>query len=405
MNLLGDMRGRAAWVVFGAMVCQLGLAYGFVLSPLAGGMIDEFGWTAAEYGAARSFQLPGMALATPVAGYLVLRLGARSIVLVSAAIMALAVFGMSRIDSLWQFMALAALMGVGMAGIGDITMGALVVRWVERGRGKALGLVYAGSNLGGALFAPVAAWLAATTDWRSALVWLAIGGGLVLVPLGASLLREPETREPPLVPDAGGPTVDVLAENLDLRRAIRTRSFWILAFTLLSMFFFYLSMNTHLVLFLENVGLDNQTATGWYALAIAMGLAVKLASGFIADLMQPKHVLVLDQALFTAASAIALLVPGTGSIELFVITYGICTAGRDVAYPLAVVDCFGARYLGEIYGVLNLALLPGGFIGPIFAGWVVDRFGSYDIAFVCFSILNLTALALLFSLRRERRLA
>jgi MFS family permease len=405
MNLLGDMRGRAAWVVFGAMVCQLGLAYGFVLSPLAGGMIDEFGWTAAEYGAARSFQLPGMALATPVAGYLVLRLGARSIVLVSAAIMALAVFGMSRIDSLWQFMALAALMGVGMAGIGDITMGALVVRWVERGRGKALGLVYAGSNLGGALFAPVAAWLAATTDWRSALVWLAIGGGLVLVPLGASLLREPETREPPLVPDAGGPTVDVLAENLDLRRAIRTRSFWILAFTLLSMFFFYLSMNTHLVLFLENVGLDNQTATGWYALAIAMGLAVKLASGFIADLMQPKHVLVLDQALFTAASAIALLVPGTGSIELFVITYGICTAGRDVAYPLAVVDCFGARYLGEIYGVLNLALLPGGFIGPIFAGWVVDRFGSYDIAFVCFSLLNLTALALLFTLRRERRLA
>jgi MFS family permease len=171
------------------------------------------------------------------------------------------------------------------------------------------------------------------------------------------------------------------------------------------MFFFYLSMNTHLVLFLENVGLDNQTATGWYALAIAMGLAVKLASGFIADLMQPKHVLVLDQALFTAASAIALLVPGTGSIELFVITYGICTAGRDVAYPLAVVDCFGARYLGEIYGVLNLALLPGGFIGPIFAGWVVDRFGSYDIAFVCFSLLNLTALALLFTLRRERRLA
>jgi MFS family permease len=405
MNLLGDMRGRAAWVVFGAMVCQLGLAYGFVLSPLAGGMIDEFGWTAAEYGAARSFQLPGMALATPVAGYLVLRLGARSIVLVSAAIMALAVFGMSRIDSLWQFMALAALMGVGMAGIGDITMGALVVRWVERGRGKALGLVYAGSNLGGALFAPVAAWLAATTDWRSALVWLAIGGGLVLVPLAASMPREPETREPPLVPDAGGPTVDVLAENLDLRRAIRTRSFWILAFTLLSMFFFYLSMNTHLVLFLENVGLDNQTATGWYALAIAMGLAVKLASGFIADLMQPKHVLVLDQALFTAASAIALLVPGTGSIELFVITYGICTAGRDVAYPLAVVDCFGARYLGEIYGVLNLALLPGGFIGPIFAGWVVDRFGSYDIAFVCFSLLNLTALALLFTLRRERRLA
>ena len=27
MSLLGDIRGRAAWVVFGCMLCQLGLAY------------------------------------------------------------------------------------------------------------------------------------------------------------------------------------------------------------------------------------------------------------------------------------------------------------------------------------------------------------------------------------------
>jgi predicted MFS family arabinose efflux permease len=286
---------------------------------------------------------------------------------------------------------------------------------VERGRGKALGFVYAGSNLGGLLFAPLAAWLAATSGWRTALVWLAAGGALVLVPLGAALLRGPDGGDAPRAPSRSEPEPEPEPEPelepepasrddtaLDLRQAIHTRSFWILAFTLFSMFFFYLSLNTHLVLFLEQAGLDNQTATGWYSTAIGMGFVVKLASGFIADWMTPKRAILLDQALFAVASLLVLFVPGRGFLELFVISYGICTAMRDVAYPLAVADCFGAKYLAQIYGVLTLTLLPGGFIGPVFTGWIRDRFGSYDLAFICFALLNLTALVLLFGLRRER---
>ena len=66
-------------------------------------------------------------------------------------------------------------------------------------------------------------------------------------------------------------------------------------------------------------------------------------------------------------------------------------------------DCFGSKYLAVIYGILTLTLLPGGFLGPIFAGAVADRFGSYDLAFVCFAIVNLTGFLLLFGLRRETR--
>jgi MFS family permease len=382
------------------MLCQLGLAYGFVLSPLAGAMIDELGWSRAEYGTARSVQLIGMALATPVAGFLLVRFGARPVAFVSAGVMGLAVFGMSRVETLWQFMALTALLGVGLAGIGDVTMGAAVARWVEQGRGKALGFVYMGSNLGGFVFAPVTAWLAASVGWRESLVWLAIGGGLVLVPLGASLIREPRADEAPGAVSVAGASPRV-GGDLDLRAALRTRSFWILAYVLFAMFFFYLAMNTHLVLFFENVGLDNQTATGWYGAAIGMGFAIKLVSGFVADQMSPKRVILLDQGLFTAAALVVLLVPVPGFLQVFVVTYGICTAARDVAVPLAVAHCFGSKYMAEIYGVLTLTLLPGGFLGPIFAGAVADRTGSYDTAFVCFAGLNLLGLLSLFGLRRE----
>ncbi len=40
-SLTGDIRGRAAWVVFGCLVCQMGLGFGYVLNPLAREIIGE----------------------------------------------------------------------------------------------------------------------------------------------------------------------------------------------------------------------------------------------------------------------------------------------------------------------------------------------------------------------------
>jgi hypothetical protein len=48
-----------------------------------------------------------------------------------------------------------------------------------------------------------------------------------------------------------------------------------------------------------------------------------------------------------------------------------------------------------------LTLFPGGVLGPVFAGAVFDRFGSYVPAFAAFTVLNALALAALFALRSE----
>ena len=58
--------------------------------------------------------------------------------------------------------------------------------------------------------------------------------------------------------------------------------------------------------------------------------------------------------------------------------------------------------MAEIYGLLMLGLLPGGALGPLFAGAVYDRFGSYDVAFQTFAALNLLSFLALFLVRDER---
>ena len=56
----------------------------------------------------------------------------------------------------------------------------------------------------------------------------------------------------------------------------------------------------------------------------------------------------------------------------------------------------------RIYGFLMLTLLPGGTLGPIFAGVVHDRTGSYELAFQLFAVLNAVSFVLLMFLRDER---
>ncbi|MGH7859006.1 MAG: hypothetical protein ACREQY_16895, partial [Candidatus Binatia bacterium] len=57
------------------------------------------------------------------------------------------------------------------------------------------------------------------------------------------------------------------------------------------------------------------------------------------------------------------------------------------------------RHLARIYGAIMLMLLPGGVLGPVFAGYAFDAFGSYRIAFTSFALLNVVAVAALALLR------
>ena len=70
-DVLGDIRGRAAWVVFACLICQIGVGFNYGLSPLAPDMLAEFGWSRALFsslqwpqGVVIAFASPAMLIAT-----------------------------------------------------------------------------------------------------------------------------------------------------------------------------------------------------------------------------------------------------------------------------------------------------------------------------------------------------
>ena len=62
-EIVGDMRGRALVVVLGCLICQMGLAFGYLFAGLATDILDEMGWTRGDYSFARIPQLAMMAAA------------------------------------------------------------------------------------------------------------------------------------------------------------------------------------------------------------------------------------------------------------------------------------------------------------------------------------------------------
>lgn len=392
---------RALLVVFGGLICQMGLGYNYVFGALAPDVIAEFGWTKAEFSGARTPQLWIMALASPMVGFLVVRFGARAVLTCSTVLLGVAFLMLSGISALWQLYAILALQALSVTGLGDITVGQMVSRWFGRHRGLALGIVYTGSNLGGALLVRSTSFLAEPGAWRD--IYQAMGGAalLFMLPVAFFCVREPRGMEGVV---ASPSSADVGERDLTLSEAFRTRSFWILAVAMFTFFFYFVAILDHLVLHLGEQGYSRVDAQAHLSNAILLGMASKIGFGWIADRLEPRTATLLDFGLLAVSSLFLVMPPHPVFVWAFVLLFGFAAAARDVVYPVILVHCFGVRSMAEIYGALMLAL-PAGALGSWFAASISDGSGGYGLAFVTFAITNVIAFAALVFVRDERRAA
>jgi nitrate/nitrite transporter NarK len=161
-----------------------------------------------------------------------------------------------------------------------------------------------------------------------------------------------------------------------------------------------MGVSRHLPLYLVDVGFTQVEAALMIAEVTFLGVLAKIGVGLLADRWPAKTALLVNFAVVVIASLLLLGIKEyRGLAYPFVIAHGLATMAQNVVYPLIVAWCFGTRYLAAIYGMLMLALLPGGLIGPITLGYMHDWLGSYDLAFQVLAGLNLVCFAMLAALR------
>ncbi len=380
-------------ILFFISIIDGGFTYIFsaFLKPLS----EEFGWSRAQTSFALSLYLLVAGLVLPLWGWLVDRIGVRIVYLVSALIDGVALLLLSYVQSLAAFYILYLFLGIGLAGIGPMSVGKVVTQWFVAKRGRAMGIALVGAGMGGLVLVPVAGFLIAEFSWRTAyqlLALLSLGGMLPLVwffltdtpeekglvPLGQESLSENSAAETEEIILAPG--------DWTLKEALHTSTFWLLGAAFCLGILATSAIVAHQVALLQDAGMTLGLASTIAGVVLGVTMGGRFLVGWISERIPHPHY-ILFFCLVIQAVGVGMLLGlsslGFWVLAIFVPLFGLGYGGLIVLWPLVVSHDFGLRSFGAIAGVLGTVLLCfGGALGPVIGGAIYDSTGSYQWVFI-----------------------
>ncbi|MCX5826258.1 MAG: MFS transporter, partial [Deltaproteobacteria bacterium] len=177
-------------------------------------------------------------------------------------------------------------------------------------------------------------------------------------------------------------------------QATRTKAFWVLICLNSLIPFAQAGINFHIYPFLTDQGFSQTTAV-WILTTFAVsGMAGSAAWGILTEKFRIQNLLaanVMGNGLIFLLLYWAVQFKfdgalGTAIIFLLTALHGLFHGGRNPMIPVIWANFFGRRSLGSIYSLGNPFYFTANAIGPVFAGFFFDLFGSYAFPFYFFVI-------------------
>jgi sugar phosphate permease len=348
-------------------------------------MLREFGWTR---GALKFRDLLTMALAgllSPLAGAIADKYGLKAMMIGGALLLTGSLLLYGQIGSAMQMYGIHILFAVVLATCGIVMAVILVTRWFVKYRGTATGIVMVGTSMGGAIYPAIGASLLNSYSWRTSLMIFAAFPALLVVVLALFVRERPSDMGLlPLGAEATGPGKTFVAGGMDYSDAIRTPSFWLIAFAGMCTFYSILGVSSNLILHLRGMGYSIPDAAHTLSWLFMMGLAGKFLFGYLADHFDHKRVLQVNLVIMLAGS-LALASVSAAAIWPFIILFGLGWGGIYTLLQLLTMDAFGLKAAGRILGTRTVIDSIGGGLGPFVTGYLFDRTGAYQVSFLVVS--------------------
>jgi sugar phosphate permease len=390
------------WVIVGIVffVSLIDGGFTYIFSAFLKPLAQEFGWSRAETAGAFSLYLLASGFVLPLWGWLADHHGVRVVFLLSALIDGIALFLLSYVDSLFIYYVLYFFLGVGLGGIGPMSVGKIISLWFVEKRGRAVAIALIGAGAGGLVLVPLTGFLIETFNWRVAyqgLGVLALGGMFPLV--WFFLSDKPEERGlVPLGQDSHttnstdtqkehGPEL----EGWTLKEALYSPAFWLLGVAFCLGLMAALAVIAHQVAFLQDTGLTLEGASTIAGIALGVSMGGRFVTGWVSERARHLHP-VIALCLAVQAVGVGLLLCldflGFGGVILFALLFGSGYGGLVVLWPLTISHDFGLRAFGAIAGTLGtVAASFGGAVGPVLVGALYDHTGDYFWGFLACAVM------------------
>jgi MFS family permease len=375
------------WVIVGALFATLFLIWG----PLnAGGVffvpvVQHFGWSRGFFSLLVGVGPLAAGISSPVAGWLMDRIGARKVMIAGASMVSLGYVALSRANSATEFLLIFIVLGVGVTASTIIPSALVITNWFEENRGLALGIAFAGMPLGGTVVTLYANYVVQHYGFRTGYFAMAVPIALVVIPLLMAFVRtRPDLSAASPVSPAGA---GLPLPGLELREAFRSRSFWMIAIAVLLFAASDVGIRVHLIPYLTGIGYTPTLAAGLFAAMFIFSADGSFAVGSLADRAGGRITLT---AVFVVASVGVAALLGAAhfaSAALFIVVFGLVRETHVL--PLVINESLGLRRLGSILGFLALFTTIGFAAGPAIAGRIFDVTGSYNGAWILFMAMAL----------------
>ncbi|MCL4370125.1 MAG: MFS transporter, partial [Chloroflexi bacterium] len=336
-------------------------------------------------------------LSGPLMGTLLARIGPRRVMVAGIAltITGLVTFLFTR--QLWQlFFFWGVFTGLGTGAVSS-SLGAIVAtNWFKAQRGTVIGLFSTALSVGQLLFVPILLALTVSGGWRTAVIFLAAVGGILIVP--AALLMRDRPSDVGLRPIGDSDAPGLLADNVEdvkrtsMREAFRRREFWLLAGS-----FFVCGytgsglLSTHLIPFTVDRGFSEATAATTVAVMGVMNIAGTLLSGYFTDRYDNRKLLAIYYG-FRGLSLASLPFLGSAPYLLvFAVVYGLDSAATVPPTANLTARIFGKASLGTVYGWIFFVHMLGASTATYLGGLLRETLGDYQIAFMSAAFFGLLA--------------
>jgi MFS transporter, ACS family, D-galactonate transporter len=359
---------------------------------------NHFALTDSQRGLMNSAFFWSYALLQLPAGWLVDRIGVKYPYGISFLLWSIVSASTALTHSVSQLFTVRLLLGAGEAVIAPASLRWIRMNIEERQRGLAMGIYMAGTKIGPAVGAPIAAFLIAAYGWQAMFFVTGLASLIWLVPW---LLLVP--RDEPAAPKETSPPwrsglrsgVSVGGDD-SFFQVLKSPAIWgILLGTFCYSSYLYFCITWLPAYFKEQRKLPLELM-GLYTMFSFAGMAVTtIASGWAADRLigrggDPVNVrkTFTIVGLLLAATEVFGATTGSAHVALFFSIFSLAGLGIATANYWALTQTVvpGAT-IGRIGGLQNMASNLAGVAAPILTGWLIQSTGSYEAPMQAIAVL------------------
>jgi len=275
--------------------------------------------------------------------------------------------------TLWQFIAVHALIGFGTSA----TFGPLMAeasRWFERYRGLAVTIVAGGNYVAGTIWPPLLNWGIQSAGWRA--THIAVGIFCAVAMTAVLLLLRTQI-------DGAKPRRDenALPLRVDLRLSTNALTA-LLCIASISCCVAMAMPQAHLVAYCGDLGYGVARGAEMLSLMMAFGVVSRIGSGFLADKIGGIRTLLIGSVAQAFALLFYLFFDGLSSLYIISAMFGLFQGGIVPSYAIIVREAMPAREAATRVGIVILASVFGMSFGGWVSGVIFDATGSYAAAFL-----------------------